>query len=97
MSFNTSRDAGLGLEEGFVSAELKPTVAARATASPYAASHEPVTKPQDDRIVSMNKVTRTTQGLQEALRQGSWTSALGPLGFVALVLLVMAIIAISSR
>ncbi len=47
--------------------------------------------------VTMDKVTRTAQGLQEALRQGSWTSALGPLGFVVLVLVVMAIIAFSSR
>jgi len=45
----------------------------------------------------MDRVTRTTQGLQAALRKGSWTSALFPLGFVALVLIILAAIGFASR
>lgn len=80
-----------------MSAKLQETPVVRATVQPYTTSQEPLAQPKEDRIVTMAKVNRTTQGLQDALRQGSWTSALGPLGFVALVLVVMAIIAISSH
>jgi len=54
----------------------------------------------EDKVVTMRRLTHTASGLQEALRssgKGSWKFTLLPLGFGALILVVMIALALSSR
>jgi hypothetical protein len=71
---------------------------ARATAPTHPTSHDAIVT--RDKVVTMPRMIHTTSGLQDALRssgKGSWKFTLVPLGFAALILIAMLVVALSSH